>query len=136
MKYGSVSCVDKPVSRIVLGTMRLSENRLEDGFRLLDEVFALGVNAFDTAAVHPNNDAAKRGYLCEANLERLRRAEHLSQERGLTVAQVALAWLFHQPMNLFALVGAGSGAHMAENLAALEIERTEEQCRWLNLETD
>lgn len=320
MKYGTIAYLNKPVSRIVMGTMCLSEHKMEESFRLLDEVYALGINTFDTAAVYPNNGeavlvhwmaerglrdqavlltkgahhnqwrkrvtpydilsdvsdtlakpgaesidifmlhrddesvpvstimdtlnrlrdagrihtfgcsnwsfqrleeandyatqfglmgfssisphyslaeqvndpwgegcvtltgdgarnardlcrrtqmpvfcysslsrgffsgrfkadepekaaavldkAAQLGYLSDANLERLGRAEKLSKELHLSVAQIALAWLFHQPMNLFALVGAESGAQMAENLTALETELTETQCRWLNLESN
>ena len=318
MKYANIPQIGKPVSRIVLGTMCLSEDKMEESFQLLDEVFALGVNTFDTAAVYPNNgeavltrwmaergvhdqtvlltkgahhnqwrkrvtpydiqydvsntlakpgadyidifmlhrddpsvpvaaiidvlnhlrdagkirtfgcsnwtmerleeaneyaarfglmgftsisphfslaeqvhdpwgkgcisltgegakgaralceetqlpvfcysslgrgffsgrfkadeperakevldEAAQLGYLCDANMERLRRTEQLAGELQLTVAQLALAWVFHQKMNLFALVGAETGAQMAENLKALDAVLTDEQSRWLNLE--
>ena len=80
------------------------------------------------------DEPGRKGYLCPANLERLRRAEQLAAELKVTVAQVALAWVFCQPMNLFALVSASTGAHMKENLAALSLRLTPAQCAWLNLE--
>ncbi|MBN1140160.1 MAG: aldo/keto reductase [Anaerolineae bacterium] len=49
MQYGSIPGVDKRVSRLVLGTMIIDSREQEASFALLDAVFALGGNAFDTA---------------------------------------------------------------------------------------
>ena len=68
------------------------------------------------------------------NLEKLRRAESLAREKGTTVSQIALAWLLHQPMNLFPILGITREAHLEKNLGALEISLTEEECRFLNPE--
>ena len=68
------------------------------------------------------------------NLEKLRRAESLAREKGTTVSQIALAWLLHQPMNLFPILGITREAHLEKNLGALEIPLTEEECRFLNPE--
>ena len=47
---------------------------------------------------------AQKGYLCEANMERLRRAEILAEEKGVTVSQIAMAYIFRQKLNTFAIV--------------------------------
>ncbi|MBS4729542.1 aldo/keto reductase [Mycobacterium sp. SM1] len=61
MDYQTVSGIDKPVSRIVVGTDRLHRGRLpwppsrtrqQQAFSLLDRSFELGCNAFDTARIY------------------------------------------------------------------------------------
>jgi aryl-alcohol dehydrogenase-like predicted oxidoreductase len=49
MQYGTVEGVDKPVSRLVLGTMIISVQEPERSFALLDAVLELGGNTLDTA---------------------------------------------------------------------------------------
>ena len=78
--------------------------------------------------------AGRRGYDCPENWERLRRAEVLSKEKGCTVAQLSLAWLFHQGMNAYAIFSTGNPARIAANCGALEVPLTGAECRWLNLE--
>lgn len=56
MQYGKVPGVDLPVSRLVQGTVLMSSNDLDGSFRLLDEVFALGCNSFDTAHLYGGGD--------------------------------------------------------------------------------
>lgn len=47
-----------------------------------------------------------------------------AEKVGATVAQVAIAWVLHQPGVVAAIVGSGSGGHMAENAAAADIDLT------------
>lgn len=77
-----------------------------------------------------------RGYWFEENFERLRRAECLAKELGSTVPQVALAWIFHQNLNVLGVVSVSSAGRIASNMAALQLPLTDAQCRWLNLELD
>ena len=56
MIYGHVQGVDKPVSRLVQGTMMVSSRELEQSFALLDAVYELGCNTFDTAHVYGGGD--------------------------------------------------------------------------------
>ena len=49
MTYGTVKGVSRPVSRLVQGTVPLSEEDIDGSFALLDAVFAAGGRAFDTA---------------------------------------------------------------------------------------
>lgn len=79
-------------------------------------------------------EVAVEGFLYEGNMERLRRAEQLSKELGVTVSQIALAWIFCNELDVFALVSSSKKAHLEANIKALEIKLTTEQCRWLNLE--
>lgn len=77
-----------------------------------------------------------RCYVTEENWKRLDRVEQLAEEKGLSVPQIALAYVLSQPMNVFALVGAFTGEEIAANTRALEVELTREEREWLDLKRD
>ncbi|MEE2657142.1 MAG: aldo/keto reductase [Candidatus Latescibacterota bacterium] len=52
MEYGQPAWSTKEISRILQGTIMLTEEDLRGGFDLLDAVWATGMNAFDTAALY------------------------------------------------------------------------------------
>ena len=52
MEYGNVKGIEKPISRIVEGSMVLKLNDQEAAFKQLDDVFELGCNAIDTGHVY------------------------------------------------------------------------------------
>ena len=56
MIYGRVPGIDKPVSRLVQGTVMVSSKNVDYGFKLLDDVFELGCNTYDTAHVYGGGD--------------------------------------------------------------------------------
>ena len=70
-------------------------------------------------------------YDAPANRARLARAEKLATEKGRTVPQVCLAWLLRQPMELFPIVAPTAENHIRDNVAALDLVLTDEECRWL-----
>ena len=77
--------------------------------------------------------AAVKGYCCPENFERLRRCEILAAQMGVSVAQIALAWIFNQKdLDVYALVSS-SPANMQLNIAASEMTLSDAQCRWLDL---
>ena len=59
MKYGQVPGIDKPISRLVQGTMMISSRDLDGSFALLDGVVELGCTAFDLAHVYGGGDAER-----------------------------------------------------------------------------
>ncbi len=79
---------------------------------------------------------ALRGYAFPENFERLRRCELLAKEKQATVSQIALAWIFRQSMNMFAVVSTSSTDRMKKNIEALEIPLSDQECEFLNLERD
>lgn len=79
---------------------------------------------------------AFRGYACEQNYERCRRAKDLAERHGVSVSQIALAWLFAQGLNLYVVIGTSNVERMRQNFAALSLTLTHEECRWLNLEEE
>jgi aryl-alcohol dehydrogenase-like predicted oxidoreductase len=56
MQYGYLSGIDKPISRLVQGTVMVNSRQIEKSFALLDEVHELGCTAFDTAHVYGSGD--------------------------------------------------------------------------------
>lgn len=72
-------------------------------------------------------------YCCEDNFRRLDRARELAEEKGVTVTQIAVAFVMSQPMNVFALVGCRNGDEFRANAEALEFKLTSEEMDWLDL---
>lgn len=52
-------------------------------------------------------------------VEKIRQLNDLAQKRGQSLAQMALAWIFHQPTVTSVLVGASKAEQLADNLQAL-----------------
>ena len=59
MNYGRVPGVEKPVARIVQGTVMIRSDDKERSFALLDEVFAQGGTTFDTAHQYGGGDTER-----------------------------------------------------------------------------
>jgi aryl-alcohol dehydrogenase-like predicted oxidoreductase len=72
-------------------------------------------------------------YCYEDNFKRLDHAIELAKAKGVTLAQIALAYIFNQGLNVFALVGCRSQEEFAANVAALDIKLTPEEVAWLDL---
>ncbi len=78
-----------------------------------------------------------KGYACPDNFERLRRCEILAAEKGLTVAQIAMAWIFNQrDLDVYALTTTIKREKMEKSIEASELELTDAECAWLDLESD
>lgn len=82
------------------------------------------------------DEMAIRTYVSEANFQRFDRASILAAEKGLTTAQVALAYVMNQPMNLFVVVGPHSVEKFKANIEAGEVQLTSEEMAWLDLKSD
>ena len=61
------------------------------------------------------------------------RAEILAKEKGLTVPQIAMAFIMNQPLNVFPIVGAVNAKEMEENIVAFKTKLTQEELEWLDL---
>ena len=75
-------------------------------------------------------------YANEANFQRLERAEQLGTEKGVSAAQIALAYAMNQPMNIFAEVGSSSIKKFKENVEASKPQLTPGELSWLDLSSD
>jgi len=61
---------------------------------------------------------ARKGYLYEENMRRLRNAEILAEKYHVSVAEIAMRYVFSSPMNCFAVVSTASGERMRMNIRA------------------
>jgi len=75
-------------------------------------------------------------YCGETNFQRLDRARALAEAKGLTVAQIALAFTASQPMNLFPLVSSLTQDQFAANAAAIEMTLTPQEVAYLDLKAE
>jgi aryl-alcohol dehydrogenase-like predicted oxidoreductase len=75
-----------------------------------------------------------RTYYSAANWERYRRADELAELKGCTLRQVALAWVLHQPLEVYALIGPATTSELDDCLGALDVQLTPVEVAWLNLE--
>jgi len=77
-----------------------------------------------------------RCYCGEENFQRLDRVRELAQSKNLSVAQIALAFTFSQPMDLFPLVSSLTKDQFAANAAALEVTLTPQELAYLDLKAE
>jgi aryl-alcohol dehydrogenase-like predicted oxidoreductase len=77
-----------------------------------------------------------QSYCYEDNFKRLDRARELAEEKGLTIPQIALAYVLNQPLNIFALVGCQNGTEFRANVEAMEVRLTPDELAWLDLRVD
>jgi aryl-alcohol dehydrogenase-like predicted oxidoreductase len=70
-------------------------------------------------------------YCYEDNFKRLERTRQLATTKGLTVPQVALAYVLSQPLNIFAIMGCKNGAEFGENLKASDMRLSNDEIAWL-----
>ena len=69
----------------------------------------------------------REAYLTEENFDVHDELEAVAEEVGATVAQTALAWLEHRDGVTAPIVGARTVEQLEENLAAAEIDLSDEQ---------
>ena len=74
------------------------------------------------------------GYFCESNIERLRRCEIVAEQKNITVAQVAMAWIYNQKFDVYALSSPVTAQQLKANIEAMDIVLSENEIKWLNLE--
>jgi aryl-alcohol dehydrogenase-like predicted oxidoreductase len=72
-------------------------------------------------------------YGSEDNFERLRRAEILASEKGVTVPQIALAFILEQQLAVYAVVASQMPDEFTANAAALDLSLTHSELEWLDL---
>ena len=82
------------------------------------------------------DDVCMRCYASPANFQRLERAQQLARERGLTAAQLALAYVLDEGERFFPIVAAYSAEEADANIAALDVTLTPEERAWLDLRRD
>lgn len=87
-----------------------------------------------TVGATPDAQNVIRTYYSPDNWERYRRAGDLAKAKGCTLSQIALSWVLHSPLEVYALIGPASLAELDDCLGALDIALTPAEVAWLNLE--
>jgi len=65
-----------------------------------------------------------RGENFERNLELVARVDEIAEEKGVTSAQLALAWVLHQGDDIVPIPGTKHVPYLEENVAAVDVELT------------
>jgi aryl-alcohol dehydrogenase-like predicted oxidoreductase len=73
------------------------------------------------------DDYAQSMYYRETDFDVVARVVHLAEQRRVSPAQVALAWLLHRPGISAPIIGASKLSHLEQAVAALEIELSAEE---------
>lgn len=74
------------------------------------------------------------GYFCESNLARLKRCEELAARKGVSVAQIAMAWIYNQDFDVYAVTSPVKPEFLASNIEAMELTLSPDEVAWLALE--
>jgi aryl-alcohol dehydrogenase-like predicted oxidoreductase len=75
-------------------------------------------------------------YCSEENFQRLDRVEELGARYGLSIPQVAMAYIMSQPLDVYALVGCRTGDEFKVNTAVLGQKLSADELAWLDLSSD
>ena len=84
-----------------------------------------------TTARAQTDDIAHRLYYTESDFKIVERVVALADRRGVSPAQIALAWLLHQPGVTAPIVGASKMEQLDQAIAAVDITLTEDDRREL-----
>jgi len=63
------------------------------------------------------------------NVQRLRTLERIAVEKGVTVAQLSLAWVLHGGDDIVPIPGAKRRRHLEDNVAAVDVELDDDEMR-------
>ncbi len=75
-----------------------------------------------------------RCWYSDDNFERLRRAQQLAREKNVSPVVIAAAYVLAQPFPIYALIGPRALSETRDSMAALEVQLSEDEVKWLNLE--
>ncbi|MBN2712457.1 MAG: aldo/keto reductase [Planctomycetes bacterium] len=82
------------------------------------------------------DESSLRAYCHEENFQRLDRVAELASDKGVSIAQIALAYVMSQPLDIFALVGCYTREEFSQCVEASNMRLSPEECAWLNLEVN
>ncbi len=112
MKYGHVPGIDKPISRLVQGSMMVSSRDLDTSFALLDGIFELGCNTYDMAHVYGGGDVERTFGLW-------------MRERGIRDELVLLTKGAHHNQDRNRVTPFDITADLHDSLARLQVDKVE-----------
>jgi aryl-alcohol dehydrogenase (NADP+) len=65
-------------------------------------------------------------YFSDSDFDVLEAAQAVAKDKGVSSAQIALAWLMHNPAVSAPIVGATKMKHLEEAIAAVDVELSDE----------
>ena len=87
---------------------------------VLTDKYLQGVPADSRAARKLGNGAIEEGQLSPANIEKARQLNTLAQQRGQTLAQLALAWVLKDPRLTSVIIGASKPQQVLDAVGCLK----------------
>jgi aryl-alcohol dehydrogenase-like predicted oxidoreductase len=78
-----------------------------------------------------NDSLADEMYFRESDFDVVDQVVKVAEEKGVSAAQVALAWLLHQPAVTSPIVGVRKVNHLEEAVEALEVSLSDDECALL-----
>lgn len=95
---------------------------------MLSDKYLNGIPEHSRAAL--NHGFLKKSQITPELVERLVKLNDIAQQRGQTLAQMALAWCFHKPQVNSVIVGTSSVKQLQDNIAALENTHFSDEELW------
>jgi aryl-alcohol dehydrogenase-like predicted oxidoreductase len=77
-----------------------------------------------------------KAFCGDSNFTRLERATVLAEEKGVPIAQVALAYILNGEMDVYPVIGASNKTEILSSTGSLNVMLSRKEKAWLNLETD
>lgn len=121
------------------GFFARADDRLVERLRLARAARLLRRRAFN-AVGRPQqagweHDELVRCWYSRDNFARLERARRLAAEHGVETTAIAAAYVLCQPFPTFALIGPRDVKELSPSVAALDLDLTDSEVEWLNLES-
>ncbi len=76
-----------------------------------------------------------RCWYSDDNFERLERAQQMAREKNVSPVVIAAAYVLAQPFPIYALIGPRALSETRDSMAALGLQLTPDEVKWLNLES-
>jgi aryl-alcohol dehydrogenase-like predicted oxidoreductase len=90
-----------------------------------------GEGSTNRASTNPTADPAGRPLFLDSDQAIVDAVQRIAEARGVSMAQVALAWVLNNPVVDAPIVGATKPHHLADAVAALDIELTDDEVQML-----
>ncbi len=81
-------------------------------------------------------EGVRVGYCGDDNFTRVERAAELAKEKGVSIAQLCMAYTMFGALDVFPIIGAANHAELQSTLAALDTELTQAECDYIDLTSD
>ena len=81
-------------------------------------------------------EGVRVGYCVDDNFTRVERAAVLAAEKGVSVAQICMAYTMFGDLDVYPIIGAANHAELESTLAAAGMTLTKAECDWMDLTSD